>query len=123
LIRLCADDNRGLFIRGTALLCFRAVFGTVVDVFGSFTQRTLALQLSSQLAHSLQDKALSGSMYYKLKNVDGRIDDLDTRLVDDTNEFSETLSGMWDRLVPAPYGFGFESSRFERSIRAVSAFK
>ena len=38
-------------------------------------------------------------MYYKLKNVDGRIDDLDTRLVDDTNEFAETLSGMWDRLV------------------------
>ena len=42
---------------------------------------------------------MAGSMYYKLKNVDGRIDDIDSRLVDDANSFAETMSSMSDRLL------------------------
>lgn len=37
--------NKALFVRGTCLLLVRAVCGTCVDVAGSLTQRTLALQV------------------------------------------------------------------------------
>ena len=55
--------NSAQFVRGVCLLFVRGVAGTVVDVLGSFTQRTLALELSATLVHSIQDKALSNGMY------------------------------------------------------------
>ena len=99
MIEAMQSRDKAMFIRNTGIFLLRACIGTAVDSLSSFTQRTLALELSSDLVHALQEKAMAGSMYYKLKNVDGRIDDIDSRLVDDANSFAETMSSMSDRLL------------------------
>ena len=55
--------------------------------------------LQSGLVTKLMAKLMAKNSFYTLKYLDGRVSDMDIRLADDVNEFTETASKIWSRLI------------------------
>ena len=58
------------------------------DACGNWLQKTLAVELNTNIVHALSDKVMINSNFYRVKNTDGRVTDIDVRIADDVNVFS-----------------------------------
>ena len=105
------------------------------DCCGNWLQKTLALELNQNIVHSLSDKVMINSNYYRVKNIDGRVTDVDVRIADDVSTFSESITDLWlgqqgfvnavARLVVFSYRFQglirWQQTRFLYLYLALSA--
>jgi ABC-type uncharacterized transport system fused permease/ATPase subunit len=93
---LFTRDKR-LFFMAIGLQLSRGFVATLVDTLQKSTERQMQIELQQGLTTVLQKKVMQRSNFYVLKNIDGRIDDMDTRISDDVNVFCETVSDMWSQ--------------------------
>ena len=63
-----------------------------------------------------QNKVLDDSSFYVLKNIDGRIEDMDSRISDDVNKFCEVVSEMWSQFALPLGRILVFSARFARTV-------
>jgi ABC-type uncharacterized transport system fused permease/ATPase subunit len=91
--------NKKLLATGIVLQLVRGFVQTAVDSFQRHTERAMQVELQHGLTSVLQDKLLQRKNFYVLKHIDGRIDDMDTRISDDLHAFCETVSDMWSQFL------------------------
>jgi ABC-type uncharacterized transport system fused permease/ATPase subunit len=98
---------RALFTRDANLL-YRLMIGGVaiglaesaVNSYTQFTQNSLQVDLLETLTSKFMKMYVSAKGFYSLKNIDGRVQDAETRLSDDIDECVTMLSGMFEDEVP-----------------------
>jgi hypothetical protein len=102
----------------TILLSFlRGIVQTGVDTFQKHTERQLQVQMLSGMTGVLQEKVLRNSAFYVLKNIDGRVDDMDTRISDGVSGFCETVSETWSQSAWPLVRILWFAGRFIRARR------
>ena len=72
---------------------------SAVNSYTQFTQNSLQVDLLETLTGKFMKKYVSTKGYYSLKNIDGRIQDAETRLSDDIDECVTMLSGLMMDVV------------------------
>ena len=87
-----------------------------VDTVQRFTERQLQVEMLTGLTTHLQNKVLDDSSFYVLKNIDGRIEDMDSRISDDVNKFCEVVSEMWSQFALPLGRILVFSARFARTV-------
>jgi ABC-type uncharacterized transport system fused permease/ATPase subunit len=64
----------------------------------------------------LSEKMMAKNNFYALKNIDGRVDDMDARISDDISKFTETVSTIWSRLVWPLFRVLYFARRFANTV-------
>ena len=108
--------DKPLLYNTIPLSFLRGIVQTGVDTFQKHTERQLQVQMLSGMTGVLQEKVLRNSAFYVLKNIDGRVDDMDTRISDDVSGFCETVSEMWSQFAWPLVRILWFAGRFARVV-------
>jgi ABC-type uncharacterized transport system fused permease/ATPase subunit len=108
--------DKGLLYKTIALSFIRGVVQTVVDTLQKHTERKLQVEMMTGMTTVLQDKVMSNGSFYALKNIDGRVEDMDTRISDDVSNFCETVSEMWSQFAYPLVRILWFAGRFARTV-------
>jgi ABC-type uncharacterized transport system fused permease/ATPase subunit len=108
--------NKSLLYKTIGLSFIRGVAQTVVDTFQKHTERKLQVEMLTGMTTVLQDKVMSNNSFYTLKNIDGRVEDMDNRISDDVSNFSETVSSMWSQFAYPLVRILWFAGRFARTV-------
>ena len=99
MFRAMMMGSRLLFWQSFFQYALNATALSVVDYFSLSWHCSLQIDIYEGVTKKLMDKYISKAGYYSLKTVDGRIQDPETRICDDVQQFAEKITQLQQDLV------------------------
>lgn len=98
LVKTLVERDSNAFLRGLGMWFGIAIPATFTNSMIKYLQSKLAISFRTRLTDHIHQKYLESKTYYKIINLDSRIDNADQLITTDVNKFCEALAELYGNL-------------------------
>lgn len=95
IVKAIVNKNLNQFLRRVVTLVLFAVPSSTINASLDYLQKKLALAFRRRLTNHFHDQYHKNLSFYKICNLDGRIQNPDQRLTQDTEKWANSLASLY----------------------------